>query len=388
LITLDHVKDARFFFEEAKGHVVNDSRFTRLEKRLTFALVSETANKPTNQISPKQLNKKKINQAIEIAKKKFQKGYHEETKQIYQQILEKYPKNKKALIGLKNVLEYKVSKPNKLREPPEDELQPLNELFFKGQRQTVLLEAQCLLLKYPNSVALHMILGAANVGLAQLDDAIEAYAKALSIEPNYAEAYNDMGTALQKQCKFERAIDAYTKAISIKPNFADPHYNIGVVLQSQSKLDEAVMAYKNAIHIKPDFVDARYNMANALMDNNKLNEAIRIYREVISIKPDYAEAYHNVGFIFRKQGKLDEAIDCFKQAIAIKEDFYMAYNSMGLILKNQKKIDEAIKAFDKALEINPDYTDAASNKGYCMQLIGSFEEGKSIIQKADGVISL
>ena len=66
----------------------------------------------------------------------------------------------------------------------------------------------------------------------------------------------------------------------------------------------------------------------------------------------------------------------------------MAYNSMGLILKNQKKIDEAIKAFDKALEINPDYTDAASNKGYCMQLIGSFEEGKSIIQKADGVISL
>ena len=40
-------------------------------------------------------------------------------------------------------------------------------------------------------------MGVALQDLGKLDEAIEAYNKALSIKPDYAEAYNNMGNALK-----------------------------------------------------------------------------------------------------------------------------------------------------------------------------------------------
>ena len=56
-----------------------------------------------------------------------------------------------------------------------------------------------------------------------------------------------MGTALQKQGKLEEAIEAYNKALSIKPDYADAYYNMGIALQRQGKLEEAIEAYNKAI---------------------------------------------------------------------------------------------------------------------------------------------
>ena len=56
----------------------------------------------------------------------------------------------------------------------------------------------------------------------KLEEAIEAYNKALAIKPDYAEAYNNMGNALKEQGKLEEAIEAYNKALAIKPDYAEP----------------------------------------------------------------------------------------------------------------------------------------------------------------------
>jgi predicted O-linked N-acetylglucosamine transferase (SPINDLY family) len=55
----------------------------------------------------------------------------------------------------------------------------------------------------------------------KLEEAIEAYKKAIAIKPDYADAYNNMGTALQEQNKLEETIDAYSKALAIDPNHED-----------------------------------------------------------------------------------------------------------------------------------------------------------------------
>ena len=45
-----------------------------------------------------------------------------------------------------------------------------------------------------------------------------------------------MGSALEEQGKFNEAIQAYTKALSIKPNYAEAHNNMGNALKDQGKL--------------------------------------------------------------------------------------------------------------------------------------------------------
>ncbi|MDB0018269.1 tetratricopeptide repeat protein [Planktomarina temperata] len=131
--------------------------------------------------------------------------------------------------------------------------------------------------------------------LGKLEEAIEAYNKALAIKPDFAAAYSNMGVALKDQGKLEEAIEAYNKALAIKPDYAEAHSNIGVTLQEQGKLEEAIEAYHKALVIKPDYAEAYNNMGVTLQEQGKLEEAIEAYNKALAIKPDYAEAYYNMG---------------------------------------------------------------------------------------------
>ena len=52
-----------------------------------------------------------------------------------------------------------------------------------------------------------------------------------------------MGNALQEQGKLEEATEAFNKALSISP-IGDAYYNLGNALKDQGKLEEAIEAYQ------------------------------------------------------------------------------------------------------------------------------------------------
>ena len=52
-----------------------------------------------------------------------------------------------------------------------------------------------------------------------------------------------MGTALKELGKYDEAIDAYKKALSINPNYAEAYYNTGIHY-TFSEYNEAINAYK------------------------------------------------------------------------------------------------------------------------------------------------
>ena len=101
-----------------------------------------------------------------------------------------------------------------------------------------------------------------------------------------------MGVTLKDQGKLEETIKAYTKVLSITPDHADAYNNMGNALKDQGKLDEAVEAYKQALSIKPDYAKAYNNMGNALKDQGKLDEAVEAYKQALSSRPDYGSAKH------------------------------------------------------------------------------------------------
>ena len=86
-----------------------------------------------------------------------------------------------------------------------------------------------------------------------------------------------MGNALKDQGKLDEAIEAYNKSISLKPDYAEAYSNMGLALKDQGKLDEAIEAYNKAISLKPDYADAHQNLSFTLLNSGRLKEGLDEY---------------------------------------------------------------------------------------------------------------
>ena len=85
--------------------------------------------------------------------------------------------------------------------------------------------------------------------LAVQDDkagAEAAFRRAIQIDPNFAEAYANLGSLLANQNKLEEAASNLQNAIRLKPNTPEFHYMFGQVLYAQNKMSEAVESVKKA----------------------------------------------------------------------------------------------------------------------------------------------
>ena len=296
LIKLERLADARAMFNQARGNGAKGDGFDALKQRLNLPTETPTGTAlDSNKVAQNKLNildTLKLDQAIRLAKKNVKENCLEEARRVYQDILVKFPKNKRAIDGIKALSGGPDGKETKVQDPPQDELKPIINLYGQGQFLQALDQISQLMQQFPNSVSLHNILGSVNKGLGKSYAAIEAYNKALALEPDNAGPYYNKGNALKEQGKIEEAIVAYRKAITLKPDYAVAHSNLGIALQDQGKLEDAIASYNKALVIKPDYADAYYNLGNALREQGDLKGVIESYNKALAIKPDYAQVKH------------------------------------------------------------------------------------------------
>ena len=183
---------------------------------------------------------------------------------------------------------------------------------------------------------------------------MDCYGQALKIKPDYAEAYNNRGSALQQLKRFEEALDSYERALKIQPDYAEAYYNRGNALQQLRRFEEALDSYGQALKIKPEHAEAYNNRGNALQQLRRFEEALDSYERALKIRPDYAEAYNNRGNALQQLRRFEEALDSYERALKIQPDYAEAYYNRGNALQQLKRFEEALDSYARALTSNPD----------------------------------
>ena len=189
-----------------------------------------------------------VEKSLLKAKSYSNKGDIAEAQKLYETILKNFSNNLRAQQGLASLKKYNLNQ--KTQSPPQEVVDQLVNLYNQGQFAMVAEQAHVLAEQYPYEPVLWNILGASRSQIGMLEEAIDAYKKTISLRPDYAEAYSNMGVAYRNMGKPDEAIDTYKKAISIYPYYAESYNNMGIVLKDQGNYGDAVNAYKKSISLK------------------------------------------------------------------------------------------------------------------------------------------
>jgi tetratricopeptide (TPR) repeat protein len=215
-----------------------------------------------------------------------------------------------------------------------------------------------------------------------LREASECFQKAIAADPDYTEAYYNLGVLHHKQGYFQAAEEFYRKAILMDTSFASAHYNLGLLLHDQRRIHEAEESWQKAIAADPNFSRAYYNLGLLYHDQKRLHDAESFYCKAIEADPKNAEAYMNLGNVFSTQKRRKEAEKAYRKSIIENPSDARAYYNLGNLLVEQKRLDEAENAYRKSISVNPNFADAYQNLGVVLKSRNRLTEANSMFAKA------
>lgn len=125
----------------------------------------------------------------------------------------------------------------------------------------------------------------------QLDEAIRLYVKSLEVLPT-AEAYTFLGWAYSFQGRYDEAIAECRKAIDLDPDYGNPYNDIGAYLIEKGRLDEAVEWLEKATQAKryDSYCYPLYNLGRVHEQKGDWPNALGYYRRALESNPQYSLA--------------------------------------------------------------------------------------------------
>jgi len=155
----------------------------------------------------------------------------------------------------------------------------------------------------------------------EVAEKVTTYArKALSIDPNIAEAYALLGEVkLSYDWDWKGAEADYRKALALNPNDAIARGYYGSYLNAMGRSDEGLQETIRAKELNPLDLTMSVLLANKYFYRREYDKSEALVREIQSTDSTYALCYTLLGRIRFAEGKFDESASLYREALALGE---------------------------------------------------------------------
>ncbi|MES2071697.1 MAG: tetratricopeptide repeat protein [Pseudomonadota bacterium] len=126
--------------------------------------------------------------------------------------------------------------------------------------------------------------------------------------------YYKLGRFYQGQNRLEQAAEAYRKAIGLSASYVDAHNALGTVYSKQGKFDEAIAELSTALQIVPDLARVYNNLGYTYYLQSNFAEAVVAYEKAIALEPGNPRTYNNLGVAYDKLGDAEKSRLAFQRA--------------------------------------------------------------------------
>jgi tetratricopeptide (TPR) repeat protein len=207
----------------------------------------------------------------------------------------------------------------------------------------------------------------------EYEKAVEYYAAALEMDPNYSEYHNERGSTYLAMGRFDDAIADYRHAIRLSAPYQEVWTNLGQCYRQMGKMQDAADAYSRALDLDPTVELARVGRAQAFAALGRAPEARADYETALAVNPAQPLVLANLAVLRYRERDLEGALQTLDQAVVLAPENPGLYRNRAVALEELGRPDDAARDLGRYLELVPHAPDRAPVEEKIAALSGALQ---------------
>lgn len=205
------------------------------------------------------------------------------------------------------------------------------------------------------------------------EGAIENFNRAIKLNPDYANAYNNRANVRHELGDSPGAIEDYTEAILLNPKCSDFHKNRGIISCELGDYRGAQADHSRAIQLDPNNHQAYNSRGFARLQMGDVPGALKDFTQAIELNPEYALAWNNRGDVYLESGNLERALEDYTLAAQLNLNNPKIFYNLGVIHYSLGNKEKALEDYNQAIQLKPDFAQAYQNRGIVHYELGYYQ---------------
>jgi tetratricopeptide (TPR) repeat protein len=181
----------------------------------------------------------------------------------------------------------------------------------------------------------------------------------LSVPHEALSEYHKARNCLSKR-DTEGALLHLNKAVEIAPQFAAAWNNLGTIAFQTKDMEKAEACFREALRQDPSSIPSLINLGGVLLSRGKTDEALEINKLAVQLRPDNALAQSQLGQNYFAVDKYEEAEYHLKRARALDQShFTWPQLVLADIYQRRHDFPSLVRELEEFLRFHPDTTKAA-----------------------------
>ena len=220
------------------------------------------------------------------------------------------------------------------------------------------------------------------LAVGRADEASKDIEHALSLNPNYSDAFALQSIIAVVQNDKERALAIGKKAVEADPNSASALVALSYAQQANFDLEGARNSLKQAAQISPENALAWARMAELHLSFAELNAALGAAQKAVALDPNLSRTQTVLGFAYLTQVDTKKAKAAFEKAIQFDQADYLPRLGLGLAKIRESDLEEGRRDIEIAASLDPNNSIVRSYLGKAY-----FEEKRTTLDEREYAIA-
>jgi Flp pilus assembly protein TadD/peroxiredoxin len=213
-----------------------------------------------------------------------------------------------------------------------------------------------------------------------LDQAAESFQQAISVNPEDAEAYYNLGTLYLRSNNFSEARRYLEGTVKLRPNYPEAWNNLGMLDAQEGQTDQAIRKFQQSLQLRPDYAVSLVNLGNLYRRQRSFEEAERLLSRALQIEPEDPEVNYSLGMLYAQQDEVPRASQYLEKAVSLRPDYPDALNNLGVLFVREQHYSQAEDEFKTCIQAAPNFDQAYLNLARLYVTLNDRQKAREVLQ--------